>query len=106
MKHLRRLLTRPALAAALLAPAVPAWAQTPSPWAIGMQTSHSPVESGIQSLHLLVNVLMIAIVIFVAALLGYVIWRFNSKRHPVASRISHNTILEVAWTVLPSSSWS
>ena len=66
-----------------------------------MQTPHSPVEEGIHSLHNLVNILMILVVIFVAGLLGYVLWRFNSKRHPVASRTSHNTILEVAWTVLP-----
>ncbi len=101
MKHFRRLLTLPALAVASFVGACPAWAQTPSPWAIGMQTSHSPVESGIQSLHTLVNVLMILVVIFVAVLLGLVIWKFNNKRHPVASRTSHNTILEVAWTVLP-----
>ena len=101
MKQIRRLLTLPALAAASLAGLAPAFAQTPTPWAIGMQTAHSPVESGIQSLHTLVNTLMIAIVIFVAALLVYVLWKFNSKRHPVPSRTSHNTILEVAWTVLP-----
>ena len=101
MKQIRRLSTLPALAALTLTGGATAHAQAPSPWAIGMQTSHSPVENGIQSLHLLVNVLMIGIVIFVAALLGYVVWKFNSKRHPVASRTSHNTILEVAWTVLP-----
>ena len=66
-----------------------------------MQAAHSPVEASIHSLHTLVNDLMIAIVVFVAALLIYVIFKFNAKRHPVPSRISHNTLLEVAWTVLP-----
>ncbi len=66
-----------------------------------MQKAHSPVENGIQNLHGLVNGLMIAIVVFVAALLLLVVFRFNAKRHPVPSRISHNTILEVAWTVVP-----
>ncbi|WP_158747607.1 cytochrome c oxidase subunit II [Acidisphaera sp. L21] len=106
MKHFRRLLVFPAqalsvLAVAALCATTPALAQTPKPWAIGMQTSHSPVESGIQSLHTLVNLLMIAVVILVAALLGYVVWAFDKKRHPVASRTSHNTVLEVAWTVIP-----
>ncbi len=101
MTQIRRLLTLPALVTPLLAGAVPAMAQVPTPWAIGMQNAHSPVESGIQSLHTLVNTLMILIVIFVALLLGYVMWKFNRKRHPVASRTSHNTVLEVAWTVLP-----
>ena len=100
MIHFRRLFALPGAAAAV-ALAVPASAQTPRPWELGMQTAHSPVEQGIQSLHGLVNGLMIAVVVFVAGLLLYVIWRFSAKRHPVPSRISHNTILEVAWTVLP-----
>ncbi len=66
-----------------------------------MQHAHSPVENGIQHLHGLVNGLMIAIVVFVAGLLGYVLWRFSAKRHPMPSRTSHNTLLEVAWTVVP-----
>ena len=101
MIHFRRLLARPAQIAAFVMLALPAAAQTPRPWELGMQTAHSPVEEGIQNLHGLVNGLMIAVVVFVAGLLLYVMWRFNAKRHPVASRISHNTILEVAWTVLP-----
>ena len=83
MKHFRGLLTGPLLAGLSLIGAVPAFAQTPTPWAIGMQTSHSPVENGIQSLHTLVNTLMILIVLFVAALLLYVAWKFSRKRHPV-----------------------
>jgi cytochrome c oxidase subunit 2 len=102
MKHLRRALTRIAPAIlACLAIAPGAMAQTPRPWQMGLQTAHSPVENNIHSLHTLVTWLMVAVVIFVAALLGYVIWKFDAKRHPVASRTSHNTILEVAWTVLP-----
>jgi cytochrome c oxidase subunit 2 len=97
MKHFRRLLALPGLA--LLAG--PAAAQTPRPWEIGLQTPHSPVEAGIHSLYSLVNWLMIAVVVFVAALLAYVMWKFDAKRHPVPSRVSHNTVLEVAWTVLP-----
>ena len=79
----------------------PARAQTPQPWEIGMQAAHSPVEAGIHSLHTLVNTLMILVVVFVAALLLLVIFKFGAKRHPVPSRISHNTVLEVAWTVVP-----
>ena len=78
-----------------------AQAQVPEPWQMGMQTPHSPVETNIHSLHSLVTWLMVLIVVFVAALLGYVVYKFNNKRHPVASRTSHNTVLEVAWTVLP-----
>jgi cytochrome c oxidase subunit 2 len=102
MKHLRRALTRiaPAILASLVV--VPtAMAQVPRPWEMGLQAPHSPVDANIHSLHTLVTWLMVAVVVLVAGLLAYVIWKFDAKRHPVASRTSHNTILEVAWTVLP-----
>ena len=102
MMHIRRFLALPGLTlAAIAATVASAAAQTPRPWEIGMQPAHSPVENAIQDLHGLVNGLMIAIVVFVAGLLLYVVWKFSARRHPVASRISHNTILEVAWTVVP-----
>ena len=102
MKHIRRCLALPGLGlAAGIALASPAFAQTPRPWQMGLQKAHSPVEAGIHSLHNLVNGLMIAVVILVAALLAYVLWKFSNKRHPVASRVSHNTVLEVAWTLIP-----
>ena len=102
MMHIRRFLALAGLAFATTAAfAASAAAQTPHAWELGMQQAHSPVENGIQNLHGLVNGLMIAVVIFVAGLLGYVMWKFSAKRHPTASRISHNTVLEVAWTVVP-----
>jgi len=97
MKFLKRL---GAVAASGLA-AAPAWAQAPRPWEMGMQPAHSPVEHGIHNLHSLVTWLMFAVVVFVATLLAVAIYKFNAKRHPVANRVSHNTLLEVGWTVLP-----
>ena len=90
--------------------AVPAMAQdaapaqpfmAPRPWQLGMQVAHSPVEHGIHNLHALVTWLMAAVTVFVAGLLLFVVYRFGSKRHAVASRTSHNTVLEIAWTLLP-----
>ena len=81
-----------------------AWAQVvqaPKDWELSFQTPHSPVQQSVEGLHALVLWLMALVTIFVAALLGFVIWRYNAKRHPVASRVSHHTALEVAWTVLP-----
>jgi len=97
MKFLKRL---GAVAVSGLA-AAPAWAQAPRPWEMGLQPAHSPVEHGIHNLHSLVTWLMFAVVVFVAALLAVAIYKFNAKRHPVANRVSHNTLLEVGWTVLP-----
>ena len=78
-----------------------AGAQTPAPWQMGRQTAHSPVEQHIQDLNLLVTIIIVAITVFVAGLLAYVIFRFDRKRNPVASRLSHHSTLEIAWTVLP-----
>ena len=77
-------------------------AQTPRAWQFGMQTPGSPVEEQIHSLHNLVMVIITLITLFVAGLLAYVLWRFAAHRHPVASPTSHNTLLEVAWTLLPA----
>jgi len=45
--------------------------------------------------------LMIAVCIVVFALLGYALFRFRRSANPVASRTSHNTVIEVIWTVIP-----
>ena len=78
-----------------------AWAQAPENWQLGFQTAHSPVQAGIEGLHALVLWLMAFVTIFVAALLAFVVWRYRASKHPVASRVSHHTALEVAWTVIP-----
>ena len=38
---------------------------------------------------------------FVLALLVYVVLRFNEKANPTPSKTTHNTVLEVAWTIIP-----
>ncbi len=42
-----------------------------------------------------------AIVVFVTALLAYVVWRFNAKKNPTPSRFTHNSTIEVIWTAVP-----
>jgi cytochrome c oxidase subunit 2 len=88
-----------ALAACLVA--LPASAQVPHPWQMGMQAAHSPVEHGIQQLNTLVLWIIVVITAFVAGLLGYVVWRYDHTRNPVAGKLSHHSLLEVAWTALP-----
>ena len=97
---------RSAVFLAMLAAYVPTVAfgqivQAPHPWQIGMQAAHSPVERNVQSLNDLLLWIIVLITVFVAGLLGYVCWRYGAKRHPVPGRTSHNTVLEIAWTVLP-----
>lgn len=106
MPLLRRLVAAAFLATlgtALLAMAFaePALADLPRNWQMGMQPAASPVQRDIHSLHHLVLVIITVITIFVGGLLAYVIWRFSADKNPNPSQTSHNTVLEVAWTVIP-----
>lgn len=78
-----------------------ALAQTPAPWQMGMQTAHSPVQHGIESLNMLITWIIVIITMFVAGLLAFVVWRYDHKRNPVAGKLSHHSLLEVAWTAIP-----
>jgi len=88
-------------AVAMIAGAGSAWSQTAQNWQLGFQAAHSPVQQGIEGLHDMVLWLMAAVTVFVASLLLYCVWRFRASVNPKASRVSHHTALEVAWTVLP-----
>lgn len=81
--------------------AMPALAQMPQPWEMGMQAAGSPVAERLQSLHTLVLWIITLITIFVAGLLVYVVWRYSAQKNPNPSQTSHNTVLEIAWTVIP-----
>ena len=89
--------------AALLAVCGPALAGDgqPSPWQMGLQKAASPMMEQITSFHDFVNIIIVLIALFVLGLLIYVMVRFNEKRHPQPSRTTHNTMLEVAWTIIP-----
>lgn len=76
-------------------------AAEPHPWQLGLQEAATPVKHAMDSFHNLLTVIIIAIVVFVAALLALCIIRFNAKKNPVPSKTSHHTVLEVAWTVIP-----
>jgi len=87
-------------AAALSLPTLAA-AAVPEPWQFGFQPAATPVMRDIEDLHNLLLIIITVITLFVLALLVYVVFRFNAKRNPVASRTAHNTLIEVLWTVLP-----
>jgi len=73
----------------------------PKPWEIDMQPAFGPLKQQQIWLHDLVLVIITLITLFVAALLGWVMWRYNARRNPVPSRTAHHTVLEIAWTVIP-----
>jgi cytochrome c oxidase subunit II len=73
----------------------------PSPWQMGFQKAASPIMTQINDFHTYVTIIITFIALFVLLLMIYVMARFNEKRNPTPSRTSHNTALEVAWTVIP-----
>ena len=79
----------------------PAVAQQPHPWQLNLQEPHSPIMERIDSLHDVLLWMCFLISLFVLGLLLYVIWKFNEKRNPTPSSTTHNTTIEVLWTVIP-----
>ena len=73
----------------------------PEPWEWHLQASGSPVMDNIVWFHDFLSVLIIVITLFVLALLVVVVVKFNAKANPVPSRTTHNTLIEVAWTLVP-----
>ncbi|SFJ91371.1 cytochrome c oxidase subunit 2 [Bradyrhizobium sp. Gha] len=73
----------------------------PAPWEWHLQGSGSPVMDNIVSFHNFLSYLIIAITLFVLALLVIVVVKFNARANPVPSRTTHNTLIEVVWTLVP-----
>ena len=78
-----------------------AWADFPRPWELGMQAPATPVKDRLSAFHDELLVIIFLIAAFVLGLLLYVIVRFHHQRNPVPTRTSHNTIIEMLWTVVP-----
>jgi cytochrome c oxidase subunit II len=72
-----------------------------TPWQLGFQDSATPIMDEITQFHNLLLYIIFAISAFVLALLIIVMVRFNARANPTPSRVTHNTALEVAWTVIP-----
>src|ERR1700684_3902795 len=73
----------------------------PTPWQLGLQDAASPVMADIIGFHTFVLWIITSITIFVLVLLLIIIFRFNARANPTPSRTTHNTLLEVIWTIVP-----
>ena len=73
----------------------------PAPWEFNLQASASPVMDSIMRFHDWLLVIITVITLFVLALLITVVVKFNARANPVPSRTTHNTVIEVAWTLIP-----
>ncbi len=108
---MERLVRRPwaaVLAAMGALAAAPAAAQArgevigaPQPWGMGWQPSGGPIMDRIIAFNNLVFWIIVGITLFVLALLLWVVWRYRASANPTPARFSHNTPLEIVWTVIP-----
>ncbi len=87
--------------AVLLLAAGSASAAQPLPWQLGLQPPAGSIAEMADDLHNLLLVVITLISLFVLALLVYVGIRFRASANPVPSKTSHNTVIEVLWTVIP-----
>jgi len=78
-----------------------ALAAQPEPWQLWHQPAGSEVMARIEWFDAYTLWFIIPITIFVMILLLIVMVRFNAKANPTPSRTSHNTLIEVIWTVAP-----
>jgi cytochrome c oxidase subunit II len=73
----------------------------PAPWEFKLQEAASPVMENITWFHNFLFGLITIITLFVLGLLVAVVVKFNAKANPIPSRTTHNTLIEVAWTLIP-----
>src|SRR3954469_15179576 len=73
----------------------------PAPWEYKLQEAASPVMENIVWFHNWLLIIITIITLFVLALLIMVTLKFNSRANPIPSRTTHNTLIEVAWTLIP-----
>ena len=76
-------------------------AAQPQPWETDFQPAASPVMQRIETFHTWLLVLITIICLIVFVLLVWTMIRYNHRRNPVPGRTTHNTLLEVLWTIVP-----
>ncbi|KZY33725.1 cytochrome c oxidase subunit II [Roseovarius sp. HI0049] len=73
----------------------------PEQGAMGFQVAATELARDIHWLDGMINIIIAAIVLFVCALLAICILRYNRKSNPEPAKFTHNSPVEVAWTVVP-----
>ena len=73
----------------------------PTEWQISFQEAASPLMQSLINLHDFVFWIITIITLFVFFLLAYVCYKFSAKKNKTPSQTTHNSLLEVAWTVVP-----
>jgi cytochrome c oxidase subunit 2 len=76
-------------------------AEAPHPWQMNFQPAATPVAERFHDFHNFLLVLITVITVFVLGLLVYVIVKFRASVNPTPTQTTHNTTIEVLWTVIP-----
>lgn len=90
-----------AVATMLVLGSASAIADQPGPWQMNLPDGVTPVMESIVNFHNYLLWLIAAISLFVLALLVYALVRFSAGANPEPSRTTHNSVVEIAWTVVP-----
>ena len=98
---LKRMLVAMAATTTSISGAGHVWASQPEEWGLNLQAPATESARQIQDFHAMLMIVIVVITILVTALLAYVMWRFRASRNPTPSQTSHNTLVEVVWTVAP-----
>jgi cytochrome c oxidase subunit 2 len=101
VRHLAKLGAAVAVLAGALGAAGAAAAQAPTDWEVDFQTALSPSMERIVDFNFMVTIIIVVISAFVFGLMAWIVYRYNAKRNPTPSKTTHNTMLEVAWTIVP-----
>ena len=78
-----------------------AYASEPKPWQMDLQEPAGIIATKATDLHNFLLVVITLISVFVLGLLVYVCIKFREKPNVKPSKTSHNTLIEVIWTVVP-----
>ena len=77
------------------------FADQPHNWQFGFQEAATPVMERVNDIHNFILFIIGAVGVLVTALLTIVIFRFREKKNPNPSKVTHNTMLEIVWTLVP-----
>ena len=67
----------------------------------GSSPAVTPLMDSMRSFNTLLLVIIVSIVVLVFALLIWVMFKYRESANPVPSKLSHNTTIEVIWTIVP-----
>lgn len=101
--NFKRLMTMAGLAATFAGASTAALAAESGmrEWQLGLQNSITDVMDDITWFNGFTLIIITVVTLFVLALLIVCMTRFSAKSNPVPSRTSHNTLIEVVWTIVP-----